>query len=263
MPVASTAVLSALSGGCVGFTLGLIGGGGSVLAVPLLIYAVGIDDPHVAIGTSALAVSLNAFVNLVPHTRAGNVRWRSALLFAAAGAVGASGGSALGKLLNGPTLLFAFGLAMLAVAAAMLGRRPDGVGRPQCTSLRCSIALAVAGLATGGLAGFFGIGGGVLIVPALVFTTGMPILEAIGTSLVSVGTFGLTTAGSYAVSGYINWTVAAQFIVGGIVGGWGGTRLVRYLAASRRGLNLVFAAVVSGVGFYILADTAGAVFATP
>jgi uncharacterized membrane protein YfcA len=86
------------SGGAVGFSLGLIGGGGSILAVPLLLYAVGIGDAHVAIGTSALAVSLNAFGNLIGHSRAGNVKWPCAATFAAAGIAGAAIGSSIGKL---------------------------------------------------------------------------------------------------------------------------------------------------------------------
>jgi len=94
-------VLAVLSGGAVGFSLGLIGGGGSILAVPLLLYVVGIGDAHVAIGTSALAVSANAFANLVGHWRAGNVRWSCAATFAIAGIAGAAIGSSLGKLVDG------------------------------------------------------------------------------------------------------------------------------------------------------------------
>jgi uncharacterized membrane protein YfcA len=97
--------LAVLSGGAVGFSLGLIGGGGSILAVPLLLYVVGITDPHVAIGTSALAVAANAFANLLGHWRAGNVKWACAANFALAGIVGAAMGSTLGKLIDGQQLL--------------------------------------------------------------------------------------------------------------------------------------------------------------
>ena len=96
--------LAAVAVGCgviVGFTLGLVGGGGSVLAVPLLLYVVGMPDPHQAIGTSALSVAVNAFANLVPHARARHVRWRPALIFAAAGLVGALIGSSIGKVRHG------------------------------------------------------------------------------------------------------------------------------------------------------------------
>src|SRR6516165_592868 len=115
--------LAVLSGGAVGFSLGLIGGGGSILAVPLLLYIVGIGDPHVAIGTSALAVSVNAFVNLMGHWRAGTVKWPCATVFAASGIVGAALGSSLGKIVDGRKLLALFALAMIAVGIAMLRPR--------------------------------------------------------------------------------------------------------------------------------------------
>src|SRR5262249_17997471 len=104
--------LAVLSGGAVGFSLGLIGGGGSILAVPLLLYVVGVGDPHVAIGTSALSVAANAFANLFGHWRSGNVKWSCAVTFALAGVVGAALGSTLGKLVDGQQLLFLFALAM-------------------------------------------------------------------------------------------------------------------------------------------------------
>jgi hypothetical protein len=114
------------SGVIVGFTLGLVGGGGSILAVPLLLYVVGIPDPHQAIGTSALAVAVNAFANLVPHARALHVRWRPALNFAAAGLVGAFVGSSIGKVVDGRRLLILFALLMLVIAVLMLrGRKAD------------------------------------------------------------------------------------------------------------------------------------------
>lgn len=116
-------VLAVLSGCLGGFSLGLIGGGGSVLAVPLLIYFVGITNPHIAIGTSALAVAVNAFANLVPHARVGHVRWRTAMIFGTAGAIGAYGGSSLGKLLDGQKLLFLFAILMMVVAVVMSRRR--------------------------------------------------------------------------------------------------------------------------------------------
>ena len=124
-----------LSGGAVGFSLGLIGGGGSILAVPLLLYVVDITDPHVAIGTSALSVAANAFANLLGHWRAGNVKWLSAMTFALAGVVGAAIGSTLGKLVDGQQLLFLFAFAMIAgvvmlrprVAAGSAGRSYNGL----------------------------------------------------------------------------------------------------------------------------------------
>ena len=116
------------SGGIVGFTLGLVGGGGSILAVPLLLYVVGMPDPHLAIGTSAVAVAVNAFANLVPHAREQHVRWHPAMVFAAAGLAGAFAGSSIGKAVDGRRLLILFALLMLFVAAMMLRGRKAGSG---------------------------------------------------------------------------------------------------------------------------------------
>src|ERR1700761_4123223 len=102
--------LGAASGVFVGFTLGLVGGGGSILAVPLIVYLVGVSDPHLAIGTSAVAVAANAAINLVTHARAGTVKWRCASLFALSGVVGAFIGSTIGKAIDGQKLLFLFAL---------------------------------------------------------------------------------------------------------------------------------------------------------
>jgi uncharacterized protein len=122
-------LLAAGSGALVGLVLGLVGGGGSILAVPLLIYVVGVSSPHVAIGTSALAVSVSALGNLLPHWRAGNVKWRCAAVFATAGVLGALAGSTVAKALEGDKLLALFGVVMVVVGIAMLRRRATG-GRP-------------------------------------------------------------------------------------------------------------------------------------
>jgi hypothetical protein len=246
-------VLGLASGALVGFSLGLIGGGGSILAVPLMVYVVGVPDPHVAIGTSAIAVAVNAAVNLSNHARGGTVRWSCALPFAAAGIVGAFTGSIFGKMLEGHRLLALFALLMLLIAALMLKTR-SRVGLPDAkmdwTNMPAIVGL---GLATGTLSGFFGIGGGFLIVPALMLATGMPIINAVSSSLVAVTAFGLTTAASYAWSGLISWGLAALFIAGGSLGGLAGTRSAQLLAARRGALNIVFAAVIIAVAFYMLA----------
>lgn len=116
-------LLGGCSGALVGFTLSLVGGGGSILAVPLMVYLVGVSSPHVAIGTSALAVAINALAGLATHARAGTVKWRCGLIYAATGVVGAFLGSTLGKALDGHKLLLLFALLMLVVAALMLRNR--------------------------------------------------------------------------------------------------------------------------------------------
>ena len=246
-------VLGLASGALVGFSLGLVGGGGSILAVPLMVYVVGVPEPHVAIGTSAIAVAANAAVNLSNHARGGTVVWSCALTFAAAGIVGAFAGSILGKMMDGQKLLALFALLMLMIAVLMLKTR-SRVGLPDVQmTLANTPAILGLGLATGTLSGFFGIGGGFLIVPALMLATGMPIMNAISSSLVAVTAFGLTTAASYAWSGLISWGLAGLFVAGGIAGGLIGTRSARLLSARRGALNMVFAAVIIAVALYMLA----------
>lgn len=180
-------VLGLASGGLVGFSLGLVGGGGSILAVPLMVYVVGVPSAHVAIGTSALAVAANAATGLANHASAHNVKWRCGGIFAASGIVGAALGSTFGKMVDGDKLLFLFALVMLVVGALMLKRRGDpGDPGAECTREKAP-KVAGYGLGSGLFSGFFGIGGGFLIVPGLVASTGMPILLAVGTSLVAAG----------------------------------------------------------------------------
>lgn len=247
-------LLAVLCGSLVGFSLALIGGGGSILAVPLLLYVVGLHDPHRAIGTSALAVAANAFANLIPHARAGNVRWTAAFMFAATGVLGALLGSSLGKIIDGHHLLVLFALLMLVIALLMLrGRRGhDGTGYPRRHMFP---RLGAVGLVAGSLAGFFGIGGGFLIVPGLVLASGMAMIDAIGTSLFCVGAFGFTAALNYAVSGWVAWPVALEFIVGGIAGGWLGMLGAEKLSSTRGALTVLFAVVIVAVALFMLAKS--------
>jgi len=246
-------VLGLASGTLVGFSLGLVGGGGSILAVPLMVYVVGVPDAHVAIGTSAIAVAANAAVNLSNHARGGTVRWSCALTFAAAGIIGAFLGSIFGKMLDGQKLLALFALLMLVIAVLMLKTRAR-IGLPDVQMSWTNLpAIVGLGVVTGTLSGFFGIGGGFLIVPALMLATGMSIITAVSSSLVAVTAFGLTTAASYAWSGLISWGLAGLFVGGGIAGGLIGTRLARLASARRGALNIVFAAVIIVVALYMLA----------
>jgi uncharacterized membrane protein YfcA len=249
-----TAMVSATlaSGALVGFSLGLIGGGGSILATPLLLYVVGVAQPHVAIGTGALAVSVNAFANLAYHARAGNVRWRCAVVFAIVGTLGAFAGSGLGKLVDGNRLLFLFGLVMIAVGATMLWpRRENAAAEREANLATCLLTAAVAVLA-GMASGFFGIGGGFLIVPGLMLATRMPMIKAVGSSLLAVGSFGLATAINYSLSGLVDWPIAGQFIAGGIVGGLAGMMLADRLSHGNDTLKRIFAVLIIVVAGYVL-----------
>lgn len=244
--------LGGISGVLVGFVLGLVGGGGSILAVPLLLYLVGVKDPHVAIGTSAFAVAANAAIGLWNHARAGTVNWRCGYIYASTGVIGAFAGSTLGKSIDGHKLLLLFALLMIAVAILMFKRRGDeGIEGAQCN--RENVAkVAGYGLGTGVFSGFFGIGGGFLIVPGLVASTSMPILRAIGTSLIAVTAFGLTTSFNYALSGFVNWPLAGVFILGGVAGSALGTHASKVLSADKGKLNSVFAGFVMIVAIYML-----------
>ena len=252
-------LLGAFSGVLVGFTLGLVGGGGSILAVPLMVYLVGVKSPHVAIGTSALAVAANAALGLAGHARAGNVRWRCGWMYAAAGVFGAFAGSTAGKAFDGQRLLFLFALVMILVGALMLRRRAQ-TGRADAACGRHNAAKVLGyGAGTGAFSGFFGIGGGFLIVPGLVAATDMAMIHAVGTSLVAVTAFGLTTAFNYALSGLIDWLLAVAFIVGGLLGSMGGTRAARKLSGTGQ-LTTVFAALIFAVATYMLWKSSGAFF---
>ena len=251
-PSLTQAALGLASGSLVGFSLGLVGGGGSVLAVPLLVYVVGVANPHVAIGTSAIAVAANAATNLLNHHRVGNVIWRCALVFAAAGVVGAWFGSTLGKMVDGQKLLAAFAVLMMVIAGLMLRRRSTAEEKAVHLNRDTLPRLGVIGLATGALSGFFGIGGGFLIVPGLMLATGMPILNAVGSSLVAVTAFGLTTAANYAASGAVDWILAGLLLCGGVLGGFVGSRSAHALASRKGYLSMTFATLIFAVAIYML-----------
>jgi uncharacterized membrane protein YfcA len=248
--------LATASGAIVGAVLGLLGGGGSILAVPLLVYVVGVSSPHVAIGTSAVAVAISALINLVGHARAGRVRWPCALTFAAAGVVGAVVGSTFGKAFDGQKLLTLFGALMITVALLMSWKGGDGgdfnIRLTRATAPRLVPLLIAYGTAVGALSGFFGIGGGFLIVPGIIAATGLPLVLAIGSSLVSVFAFGLITAGNYALSDLIDWTLVAFFIAGGFAGGLAGRMLVAHLSKSKVLLSRIFTVTVAVVGVYVV-----------
>jgi uncharacterized membrane protein YfcA len=255
------AVLAVLSGIFVGLVQGLIGGGGSVLGAPMLIYVVGLRDPHIAIGTSAIAVSVAALASLASYIRAGHVKWRCGAVFTLTGLIGAIAGSSLGKAFPGEKLMFLFGLLMLVVAAGMALRRPAGgdanVRLDRDSAVRLASWLAICGISVGLLSGFFGIGGGFLAVPGLLMATGMPLVSAIGTSLLSVAAFGLATAANYAASGLVDWGVTAVFLAGGILGGLIGTRLTHSLSTRGHTLSRVFAIIVACVGLFLIVKTKG------
>jgi uncharacterized membrane protein YfcA len=241
------------SGALVGLLLAVFGGGGSVLAAPLLLYAVGVRDPHVAIGTSSAAVAANAAINLIGHGRGGRVKWPCALTFAIAGLIGAFIGSSVAKQVDGQHLLLAFSGAMAAIALSML-RKPKGEGDPDVhITPQLMARLTPLGLLTGFAAGFFGIGGGFLIVPGLMLATGMTMAHATASSLVSVAIFGAATSANYAASGLIDLRLAGLLLAGGSIGGFIGLRIARALASRATLARRAFAILVLLVAAYVAA----------
>lgn len=248
------ALLALGSGGIVGLVLGLIGGGGSILAVPLLVYAVGVP-PHVAIGTAAFAVALNALASLALHARRMPIRWPCAIVFSLAGVAGALIGATLGKAVDGQKLLALFGGLMIVVGVLMLRPRPTaGTGSPwlsRATARHLLPRLALSGLAVGAMAGFFGIGGGFLILPGLMLAADMDVRDATSASLVGVAAFGTASASSYALSGLIDWQVAGLLVAGGLFGSLVGNRANAVLGQNKALLSRIFAWFVIAAGLYV------------
>lgn len=251
--MATSALLLALLGGAVvGLLLTLFGGGGSVLATPWLIYVVGVADTHVAIGTSAAAVAVNAATGLAAQARAGQVKWPCAIVFALSGLAGALTGAHFAKQVDGHALLGWFAFAMIAIAVSMLlPRRSEG---NPAVHLQPGMVLKLApvGLITGLAAGFFGIGGGFLIAPGLMAATGMTLANASASSLVSVALFGSATSASYALSGQVLWPLFAALVAGGAIGTLIARPLSPRLAANPRAARSGFAVMVIAVALYIL-----------
>ncbi len=256
-PMLWTWSAAALSGAVVGLFLAVFGGGGSVLAAPLLLYFVGIGDPHVAIGTSAAGVALNAITGLTGHARAGRVKWPCASLFAVTDVLGALAGSSLAKRIDGQSLLLFFALAMVLIALSML-RKPRNEGDPSIRlDRRLTLRLAPMGLGAGFAAGFFGIGGGFLIVPGLMAATGMTLMHAQASSLLSVAVFGASTSANYAASGLVDWPIVAAMVAGGAAGTALGLPVARHLGERAALGRRLFAGLIILVAIYVAVRALG------
>ncbi|MCX9147290.1 sulfite exporter TauE/SafE family protein [Erythrobacter sp. WG] len=251
---AEALLLAALGGALVGLLLTLFGGGGSVLATPWLIYVVGVADTHVAIGTSAAAVAVNALGGLAGQARAGQVKWPCAIAFGVSGLAGSLAGAALARQVDGAALLAWFAVAMIAIAVSMLIPR-KGEGDP-AVRLAPSMVLKLVpvGLGAGLAAGFFGIGGGFLIVPGLMASTGMTLANAGASSLVSVALFGGATSASYLAAGQFAWPLFGALVAGGAAGTLAALPLSRRLAARTGLARTLFALMVIAVAVAILLD---------
>jgi hypothetical protein len=245
------AIAVVLGGAVVGFLLAVFGGGGSVLAAPVLLYLGGVTDAHVAVGTASAAVAANAALNLLGHWRGGRIKWPCATVFAVAGLAGSFAGSSLAKLISGQQLLLAFAFAMAAIGLSMF-RKPKSEGDPDVhISMKLIARLAPLGLLTGLAAGFFGIGGGFLIVPGLMLATGMTMANATASSLLSVALFGAATSFNYALTGQVDWPLAGLLLLGGAVGGVAGLFAAKGLAGHARLARSLFAGMIILVAIYV------------
>lgn len=233
----------------VGMSLGLLGGGGSILTLPLLVYVVGVE-PKSAIATSLLVVGFTSATALVPHARARRVRWRIGGFFGAAGMAGAYAGGVAGRSVAPSLLLAGFGVVMLAASFAMMRPRPEPDLAQPVAHVPVTKVLAVGAL-VGVVAGLLGAGGGFLIVPALVVLTGLGIAEAIGTSLLvitmqSVAGF-VGNIGHVAVDTSVALVVTLAAVAGSLVG----ARLSTRISASSLRRGFAWFVLALGVLFVV------------
>ena len=208
----------------VGIALGLLGGGGSILTVPLLAYVAGMDAKQ-AIATSLLVVGVTSAIGAISHARAGRVQWRTGLIFGAAGMAGAYAGGLLAQFIPGTVLLIGFAIMMIATAIAMLRGRKT-VEATDSNDHRLPVPKILAeGLVVGLVTGLVGAGGGFLVVPALALLGGLPMPIAVGTSLIVIAMKSFAGLAGYLSSVQINWTVALGVTAAAVVGALIGARL--------------------------------------
>lgn len=209
----------------VGISLGLMGGGGSILTVPILTYVVGME-PKDAIASSLFIVGVTSIGGLISHARGGRVRWKMGVIFGVAGMVGAFLGGLLGGYIPGVVLMILFAIMMVATAIAMIkGRKNSGASDvPQERKLplfRIILDGAVVGLATG----LVGAGGGFLIVPALNLLGGLPMAVAVGTSLLVIVLKSFAGFAGYWNSVAIDWTIVLSFSAAALIGSFFGAKI--------------------------------------
>jgi uncharacterized membrane protein YfcA len=253
IPVSQVA-LSLLFGTMVGLLLGLVGGGGSILTVPILVYVIGLDV-HAATATSLAIVGTSALAGAIPHARAGRVNGHVAVFFGLVGIAGAFAGTWLNHLVVGTWVLLLFGVLMLVVAFRMwLRQAPRPPVRADADEPGAVWKIGLAGLVVGVLTGFFGVGGGFLIVPALALALGMPMAMAVGTSLLIIAINSVSGLAAHLGTGGFDLPVALCFIAGGLGGGLAGGRLAGTI--DERALSRAFSFMVGAVGVYLIVQNA-------
>lgn len=253
------AVLTVLLAVVVGLSLGLLGGGGSILMVPLLVYVAGMD-PKEAIAASLVVVGVTAAMSVVGHARAGRVRWRTGLIFGAAGMAGAFAGGLLGGLLPGALLLAGFAVMMVVTAVAMLRGRTDLDPARAHTELPIARVLLDGGV-VGLVTGLVGAGGGFLVVPALALLGGLPMGVAVGTSLLVIAMKSFAGLAGYLTSVTLDWPFVAAITVAAVLGSVVGSRLVGRIPGEA--LQQAFGWFVLAMGAFVLVQQAPEAFRIP
>ncbi|MBO2457530.1 sulfite exporter TauE/SafE family protein [Actinomadura violacea] len=249
-----TLVLTLAAALVVGVLLGLLGGGGSILTVPILVYLAGVA-PEPAIAMSLFVVGATSAISVLPHARAGRVRWRTGSLFGAAGMGGAYLGGRLASFVPDGILLAAFGVMMAVTASTMLCRRP----RPQDDAPAGAAArprpiprTLLNGAAVGLVTGLIGAGGGFLIVPALALLGGLPLPAAIGTSLMVVSANSFAGLAGHLQSVQLDWGLTLALTGVAIAGSLAGSRLIGRVAPDR--LRQVFGWFVVVMSVFVLSQ---------
>ncbi|MBL9162320.1 MAG: sulfite exporter TauE/SafE family protein [Planctomycetaceae bacterium] len=264
--------LSLAFGAIVGLSLGLTGGGGAIFAVPLLVYGLAID-PRQAVGISLAAVGMTSLVGFFGRWKAGQVELATGAMFAVAGMIGAPMGSWLSAQIPERLLLILFALLMFVVAVRMWRKAGPTSAEVTCTAddaegptcrrdatgtlhlnSPCVLLLAVVGVLTGVLSGLFGVGGGFVIVPALVLYSGMAIHRAVGTSLLVITLVSASGVASHLLAGReIPLDTTSYFVVGGVVGMLAGIWASRFLSGPA--LQRVFAVAIVAVAMFVILRT--------
>lgn len=240
-----------LLGFIIGLTLGLLGGGGSILTVPVLVYIVGLS-PQAAVTASLLIVGVNSGMGAFLHQRLGTLNWRVALVFGGVGMMASYGSANLSHLLPATMLMILFALLMLIVGGYMIFSKPPS---GEAHEMRGWPVIIASGLGVGVLTGFLGVGGGFLIVPALVMLVGLPMRQAVGTSLVVIAMNSLAGLLGHLNNSHIDLMVVTFFAAAGIAGSLVGTRLTRVIKPEM--LRTSFAVFVMLLAAVLLFDNVG------
>ncbi|MEO8612037.1 MAG: sulfite exporter TauE/SafE family protein [Chloroflexota bacterium] len=245
-----TLILNLVLGFGIGASLGLLGGGGSILTVPALVYLVG-QTPQVAVTTSLAIVGANSALGAFFHRSQGTLNWRVALIFGGSGMVVSYLAAGFSKQFSPNVLMVAFALLMLFVGMVLVRQKQAQVSALQVNELKLWKVL-VGGVSVGLLTGILGVGGGFLIVPALVMLVGLPMHHAVGTSLVVIAMNSLAGFLGHLSGIALDLPLITVFIAAGLLGTFAGARLGKRLDASL--LRKAFALFVVGLAVFLLYD---------